>query len=174
MNNLKKAKYYIDKAKKIINNNTGKKTLSENQIDKCEALYYFKKGKYRKASECYEKLQNEPYYKRKYGVSLIRENIGSNKGNDLIRESIEKELDENRIKNFPKSLYIYRKLDKNTIFTILNGYLAFSNPKNFNDPLDTKFIIDNTKDTEIKEILKKFKIRCFSGGEATDDKNNEP
>lgn len=174
LNNLKKAKYYIDKAKKIINNNTSKKTLSENQIDKCEALYYFKKGKYRKASECYEKLQNEPYYKRKYGVSLIRENIDLNKGNDLIRESIEIELNNNIIENIPKSLYIYRKLDKNTIFTILNGHLAFSNPKNFNDPLDTKFIIDNTKDTEVKEILKKFKIRCFSGGEATDDKNTEP
>ena len=72
--------------------------------------------------------------------------------------------DKNQIDINPHTLYSYVPFDKNSIDAIVQGYKYANEIFDFNDPTDpiVKLIGEKKDKEEIKELLKKIRIACFS------------
>ncbi|MDR1169105.1 MAG: tetratricopeptide repeat protein [Heliobacteriaceae bacterium] len=65
------------------------------------------------------------------------------------------------------TLCVYRPINEHTIELLKENFIWFSHPDNFNDPFDTKFYKDITREKVILDILKDIRIRSFSRYEET-------
>jgi len=69
----------------------------------------------------------------------------------------------NTLKKGNMSLFLYRKIDDNTIDALTHNYLWFSHPSQLNDPLDCRFYENITNDDDdMLKILKEVRVRCLS------------
>ena len=84
------------------------------------------------------------------------------KTNEIIDIIVDK--DKNQIDINPHTLYSYVPFDKNSIDAIVQGYKYANEIFDFNDPTDptVKLIGEEEDKAEIKELLKKIRIACFS------------
>lgn len=64
-------------------------------------------------------------------------------------------------------LKIYRPINENTKSMLKQQYLWFSHPKNFNDPLDSRFYENAINDDGLKKLLSKVRIRSLSNIESS-------
>ncbi|WP_234191996.1 DUF2971 domain-containing protein [Pseudacidovorax sp. NFM-22] len=64
----------------------------------------------------------------------------------------------------PARLYKYRAVTTLTIESVVNDVIFFADPRSFNDPLDTKPVVDSDLNThELKELLSKLVISRSAG-----------
>lgn len=103
------------------------------------------------------------------GICMIKS--GNAKGYNYIKEGLSLQLADLSINEVPSSLYMYRPINEKTIALIHGQYLLFSEPKDFNDPLDSRFCLEQVHEKEIKNVLSDIKIRCFSSGENAEPLN---
>ena len=103
------------------------------------------------------------------GTCLVKS--GNADGYNFIKKGISAQLSELSVNNIPSSLYMYRPINERTIAVIYDQYLTFSEPRDFNDPLDSRYCLEQVQEKEIKKVLSDIKIRCFSSGENAEPLN---
>ena len=164
----------IDKAKHFIQNLKDISNKSSNEMKEIlflQARVYDMENCYDEAIINYKKISLiEPQNSMNniyLGTCLVKS--GNTDGYNYIKKGISAQLSKLSINNIPSSLYIYRPINEKSIALIHGRYLTFSDPKDFNDPLDSRYCLEQVQEKEIKKVLSDIKIRCFSSGE-----NSEP
>lgn len=167
--NVAKAKEFLNKLKNILSNSSNNK----NAILFLEARIYDIECDYQKAIINYKQIaQNELQNSMNniyLGTCLVKS--GNIDGYNYIKKGISTQLSELSVNNTPNSLYMYRPINERTIALIYGQYLTFSEPKDFNDPLDSRYCLEQVQEQEIQEVLSDIKIRCFSSGESAEPLN---
>ena len=167
--NVAKAKEFLNKLKDILSDSSDNK----NAILFLEARIYDIESDYQKAIIKYKQIvQNELQNSMNniyLGTCLVKS--GNADGYNFIKKGISAQLSELSVNNIPSSLYMYRPINERTIAVIYDQYLTFSEPRDFNDPLDSRYCLEQVQEKEIKKVLSDIKIRCFSSGENAEPLN---
>ncbi len=186
---LDKSKYHLNKAIKIeptfyqaylnrgiVYYQQGDYALALNDFNHCEkinskdTIIYTNRANAYIAINDYEAAQKDLDLAEKYDencslIYYLKSKIAENETNKT--ENYRKYVDllikhcNNNI-NTNQRFYLYRPINKNTLSLLREGYLWFSHPDSFNDPLESNYCNMQAEEDYMQSVLKNIRIRSFT------------